>query len=322
MQTSDVSVRLQAVSAVNESVIWASGLGGTYVRTTDGGNSWASGVIAGADSLQFRDIHAVDANTAYLLSAGPGEASRIYKTVDGGTTWALQYMNREPTAFFDCMDFWDDSSGVAFSDAVNGEFIIITTVNGRDWTRVPSANIPPALPGEGSFAASGTCITVHGDSVAWFGTGASQRARVFKTPDRGATWTVHETPVVSGSVSGIAAVAFRDAAHGVVGGGQIDEPDQYSDNVASSADGGLTWMLAARPTFTGAVYGLGYVPGAPGTLVAVGPKGAAYSTDDAATWNPLDTLEYWSVDFASPSAGWLVGPDGRIVRVSLPSDEP
>ncbi len=322
IQSSGVSVRLQAVSAADEAVTWASGLGGTYVRTTDGGNTWVSGVVAGADSLQFRDVHAVDANTAYLLSAGPGEASRIYKTRDAGTTWTLQFTNREPDAFFDCMAFWDDSSGVAFSDAVEGRFIIITTTNGREWVKVPDANVPPALPGEGSFAASGTCITVFGDSTAWFGTGASERARVFKTTDRGATWTVNETPVVAGtSTSGIAAVAFRDALHGIVAGGEIDKPDQYSDNVAFTSDGGLNWTLAARPTFTGAVYGIIYVPGASGILVAVGPQGAAYSLNDGAAWGSLDTLEYWSVDFAGPSAGWMVGPEGRIARVSFWSDQ-
>lgn len=322
MQASGTSVRLQAISAVDESVVWASGLGGTYVRTTNGGRSWAVGTVPGADSLQFRDVHAVDANTAYLLSAGPGEASRIYKSEDAGSTWTLQFMNDEAAAFFDCMAFWDDSSGVAFSDAVDGAFIILVTTNGRDWVRVPDVNVPPALPGEGSFAASGTCITVNGDSAAWFGTGASQRARVFMTADRGVTWSVHETPIISGtSTSGIAAVAFRDPMHGVIGGGEIGRPDEYADNVAATVDGGLNWTLTARPTFPGAVYGMTYVPGSPGSVVAVGPRGAAYSLNDGAAWHPLDTLEYWSVDFASPRAGWIVGPDGRIVRVSLQSYE-
>ena len=154
-----MSVRLQAVSVVDESVVWVSGLEGTHARTLDGGSTWTAAVVPGADSLQFRDIYAVDANTAYLLSAGKGEQSRIYKTVDGGRTWTLQFVNSEPEAFFDCMDFWDAESGFAFSDSFEGEFILIRTEDGGStWSRVPADKVPEASKGEGSFAASGRSI--------------------------------------------------------------------------------------------------------------------------------------------------------------------
>ena len=80
------------------------GTEGTYARTTDGGTTWHAGVVPDAGALQFRDVHAVDAETAYLLSIGDGEQSRIYKTTDAGLTWALQFKNPEPEGFFDCMD--------------------------------------------------------------------------------------------------------------------------------------------------------------------------------------------------------------------------
>jgi photosystem II stability/assembly factor-like uncharacterized protein len=313
-QVSGTSVRLQAVSAVDERIVWASGLEGTYVRSTDGGATWTAGLVPNADSLQFRDVDAFDSSTAYLLSAGPGEASRIYKTADGGASWELQFVNTEPEGFFDCMAFWDATSGMAFSDAVDGEFIVITTANGNDWERVPAASLPDALPGEGSFAASGTCLTTQGDSTAWFGTGASEMARVFKTSDRGRTWSVHETPMVSGSMSGITSIAFRNRLNGIIAGGRIGRPADFSDNVAVTRDGGHTWTLVGRPTFTGAIYGLNYVKGSLRTVVAVGPNGAAYSTDEGGTWTPLDSLDYWSVAFAGSDAGWLVGPRGRITK--------
>jgi len=132
-------------------------------------------------------------------------------------------------------------------------------------------------------------------------------------------WAVVETPIVGGTgTSGIASLAFRDALNGAALGGVIDQPDAYSDNVAVTADGGQTWTLAGRPRFSGAVYGSAYVPGAPTpTLVAVGPKGIDYSTDNAMTWTSLDTLSHWSVGFASPHTGWAIGPDGRVTRIRL-----
>jgi photosystem II stability/assembly factor-like uncharacterized protein len=317
-QHPNTGVRLQAVSVVTSRVAWASGLAGTYARTLDGGTSWSVGVVPGADSLQFRDVHAVSADTAYVLSAGPGELSRIYRTTDGGAAWTLQFRSDEPRAFFDCLDFWNGSLGVAFSDAVDGQFIIIRTEDGERWERVPPGHIPPALPGEGSFAASGTCVIVRGTNDGWIGTGNASRARILETRDRGRTWTAVETPVVAGEAAGITSVAFADARQGVVAGGEIGQPLADSARVAVTSDGGLTWRYAGAPTFRGAVYGVAYVPDArPPILVAVGPGGASYSVDHGAEWSPLDTLGYWGLGFAGPTAGWLVGPEGRITKVSF-----
>ena len=263
-QTSGVGSRFIAISPVDENIVWISGTEGTYARTIDGGDTWQAAVVPGAESLEFRDVHAVDAVTAYLLSIGNGEQSRIYKTTDAGRTWVLGFTNPEPDGFFDCMDFWDSENGIAFSDSFDGAFFLITTDDGGDtWNRVPPRDLPPASEGEGSFAASGTCLITHGDSTAWVGTGAGAAARVLKTTDRGGSWTVVETPIVGGTAtSGIASLTFRDARNGAAFGGIIDEPDQFSDNVAVTSDGGQTWVLAGRPTFTGAVYGAAYVPGA------------------------------------------------------------
>jgi photosystem II stability/assembly factor-like uncharacterized protein len=307
---------------VDASVVWVSGLQGTYARTLDGGSTWTAAVVPGAEDLQFRDVHAVAADTAYLLSAGVGEQSRIYKSVDAGRTWILQFVNPEPQGFFDCMDFWDSRTGVAFGDAVDDEFVIMRTEDGEEWHRVPRENVPAARQGEGSFAASGTCLITYGDSAGWIGTGAADTARVLRTTDRGLTWTAHATPIAGGQMAGIASVAFRDARHGVAAGGAIDRPEDWTDNVAVTEDGGLSWRLGGRPSFTGAVYGAFYaVGGEKAVLVAVGPKGASYSEDDGLNWSTLDTLDYWGIGFAGLGAGWLTGPDGRIRKVILVQDE-
>ena len=319
-QSSGVEALFIGISPVDENIVWISGTQGTYARTTDGGATWQAATVPGADSLQFRDVHAVDAATAYLLSIGNGGQSRIYKTTDAGQSWTLQFTNPEPNGFFDCMDFWDADHGIAFSDSFDGAFFLITTDDGgATWNRVPPESLPPASDGEGSFAASGTCLVAHGDSTAWVGTGAGASARILKTTDRGRTWTAVETPIVGGtSTSGIASLAFRDALNGAAFGGVIDKPDEYSDNGAVTSDGGQTWTLAGRPQLSGAIYGSAYVPGAPTpTLVAVGPKGMDYSIDNGMTWTRLDTLNHWSVGFAGPHAGWAIGPDGRVTGIRL-----
>ena len=320
VQPVETTARFQAVSAVDENTLWTSGTGGTYARTLDGGATWTAAVVPGADSLEFRDVHAVDALTAYLLSAGPGTASRIYKTTDGGQTWTLQFTNAEPEGFFDCMDFWTPERGLAFSDAVNGRLLLITTNDGgATWQPVPPENIPPALEGEGAFAASGTCLLAQSGGHAWIGTGASGiEARVFHTADYGRTWTVATTPIASDSgTSGIFSLAFRDALHGAALGGDFGKPDENRDNVAVTDDGGRTWTMVGATQLPGAVFGATYVPGAPTpTLLAVGPTGSDISTDNGRTWARIDTLNYWAVTAVGSDAAWAVGPGGRVTRLT------
>src|SRR6202142_4398167 len=166
-QKSNTTENLRGVSVLSNKVAWASGTHGTYLRTTNGGDSWQAAQVPGAEALDFRDVEAFSEDLAYLLSAGPGEQSRIYKTTDAGKTWALQFANKNPKGFFDCMAFWDRDHGIAVGDPVadpSGKLrfeLIATADGGKNWNPLPPDSLPPAVEGEGAFAASGTCIAVQ-----------------------------------------------------------------------------------------------------------------------------------------------------------------
>ena len=310
------------ISVVDDSSVWISGTGGSFGRTVDGGKTWEIDVVPGADSLQFRDVHAVNAETAFLLSIGNGESSRIYKTENGGENWDLQFTNPEPSGFFDCLGFWDENNGMAFSDSFDGNFFIITTNDGgATWVRVPPERLPAARPGEGSFAASGHCLHTGGDSLGWIGTGAHEngQARVLRTEDRGYSWTYHDTSIPSGEMSGITSVAFVDGLRGaVLGGNVMAMEDSLSENIALSDDGGVSWRSGGRPPFSGPVYGAVYVPESDSpTLVAVGPEGMAVTVDQGESWVLLSEENHWSVAFANPQSGWAIGPEGRVTKIRL-----
>jgi photosystem II stability/assembly factor-like uncharacterized protein len=202
---------------------------------------------------------------------------------------------------------------------VNGSFPVIRTTDGLTW-EVIGDRLPPARPGEGAFAASGTCTATWGVRHGWIATGAAAQARVFATTDGGNTWEAHVAPVGHGNpTSGGASVEFRDSLHGMLGGGDIAAPDSIAHSVARSTDGGRTWRLAARTPFPGAVYGLAYVPGwNRRTVVATGPRGGAWSPDEGDHWFALEGVrDYWAVAFAGPGAGWLVGAEGRILKLGF-----
>jgi photosystem II stability/assembly factor-like uncharacterized protein len=318
-QVSGTTNRLQAVSAVDERVVWVSGVAGTYALTTDGGATWRAAIVTGADSLEFRDIEGVSDRIAFLLAAGPGDRSRIYRTDDGGRSWSLQFANRDTSAFYDCFAFWDPRRGFTMSDAVMGRFPVIRTRDGTTWSDIGD-RLPPAQKGEGAFAASGTCTAALDDRHGWIATGAAARARVLRTADGGDTWQAAEVPVAQGSATtGGASIAFRDTLHGILGGGDIGAPEAFADNVAVTGDGGRTWTLATRTPFPGAIYGLAYVPAGNGrTVVATGPGGAAWTTDEGRSWRLLEGVrDYWAVGVAGASAVWLVGSGGRILKLSF-----
>lgn len=316
-QASGVDGLLIAAHAVDEGVVWASGAGGTVVKTVDGGATWEAVPVTtpGADTLQFRDVVALDAETAWALSIGPGASSTIAKTTDGGASWRTVFVNDEPEGFYDCLSFWDAERGVLYGDSVDGELRVRTTSDGGEtWTL--ASGLPPAGEGEGGFAASGTCVATRGESLAWIGTGNADPARVLRTTDGGATWTASVVPLIAGEAAGVASVAFRDDQHGVALGGDIGDADAFAEAVARTSDGGATWTAGGQLPFTGAAYGAAYVPGT-GALLAVGPGGLGLSRDDGQTWQLVDGRTFWGVAAASASAAWVVGPDGRIVRVRL-----
>jgi photosystem II stability/assembly factor-like uncharacterized protein len=154
------------------------------LRTTDGGKTWKDVSPPGSEGLLFRDLEAESAQRASVLSIGNGDDSRIYTTTDGGRRWRLAFVNDDPDAFYDSMDFFDGGRrGLALSDPVDGRFRILGTFDsGRSWHVLPTAGMPDAIPGEFAFAASGTCLVAHGDRDAWFATGGGD----FLLPDNGA----------------------------------------------------------------------------------------------------------------------------------------
>ena len=315
IQTSGVTVRLRGMSAVSEQVAWASGASSTVLRTADGGATWQKFTVT-TDVLDFRDIDAIDTQTAYTLSIGNGPLSRIYKTTDAGKSWTLQFKNEDPKAFLDAMSFWDANNGIVFGDSVDGQLYIMTTNDGgRVWSRVPAANLPPALPNEGAFAASGTNIAVFGKSHAWIGTGAASKARVLRTSDRGRTWQVSDTPLAAGPSTGIFSIAFRDAKHGVIAGGDYRKEQEAVDNLAVTNDGGVTWTLVKGLSGYRSV--VAYVPGTK-TLVALGPSGGDYSTDDGRTWKRIEGPGFDTFSFVPrKSIGWGAGANGAIGKLSF-----
>ena len=303
----------RGLCVVNDDVIWASASHGTVMRSINGGSSWSVQQIAGAEELDFRDVHAFDKNTAMVLAAG--DMGRIYRTSDGGSTWELVYSNDQKGIFFDGMDFMNTKKGIAFSDPIDGKIFLIKTENGgKTWKQIDPSKIPPALDGEAGYAASGTGIVFQENNV-WIATGGGARARILKSIDAGENWMFYDTPMVSAEGSGIFSLAVREKNQAIIVGGSYMDSTNVNKNCAISSDGGESWTSIDKGQPDGYRSCVANHPFL-NLSVAVGRTGCDYSTDNGQSWTSFSKEGYYVCGF-SENYLWAMGRGGKMAKVEL-----
>ena len=321
-QESGVTVSLRGVSAVDEMICWASGAGGTVLRTDDGGTTWVMVSPVGFESCDFRDVQAFSGLEAVIMSSG--ELDVVLRTEDGGETWQTVYEHPDRDAFFDCLVFWDQSRGMLMGDPIDGHlFLAKTTDGGRTWEVVDRETAPTVDAGEAGFAASGTNVCVAGDGLIWIGLGGAvagqsfAHSHVWRSEDYGQTWQVHTAPLSRSPTRGIFSIAAASENHLVAVGGDFANPDLAVGHVAFSSDGGRTWLAPKQDPPRGYRSAVAVVPGTrPPRWLATGPTGTDTSQDFGNSWNVASTEGFHAMSFAPVDgvAGWAVGSDGRIAK--------
>ena len=319
VETTGWDSNLRSVVAIHSSnpqrhpapVIWASGSNGRTLRSTDGGQHYTRGLVNAvqAHSLDLRGIQAFNEKLAYVMASGPGNMSRIYKTRNGGETWKLQFSGSGKQFFLDALACISETECFALSDPVDGKFVLISTTDGQNWKELPRDSMPAALPGEGAFAASNSCLAIFDKREIYFVTGGGA-ARVFHSPDLGRTWTVTDTPIIKGNPSwGAFSIARLGGILVVVGGDFKDDADSKR-TAAYSLDGGVTWTPATRPPtgFRSAVAFLNR-----DTLLSAGTGGEDVSTDQGTHWTRTGDIDLNAIAVLD-GAAWAVGPNATIVH--------
>lgn len=303
------SISIRALEVMPGSIGFAGsdGLFGTYTaadgRVRQGRQAF--------DSIypEFRAVAHTDADF-FMLSAG--DPALLYKTGDTGQM-ELVYQESGPGVFYDAIAFWDNRNGIAIGDSQNGCLsVLLTRDGGQSWVKVPCNRLPPALPGEGAFAASNTNIAIVGKRC-WV---ATTKGRIFSSDDLGEHWEVVQSPVAHNRESqGIYSLAFYDGQTGFAMGGDYSMPEENMGNKARSEDGGQSWELRADGALPGYKSCVQFVPGSGGQgLVAVGFTGIDYSSDGGATWTNLSDASFYTLRFANDTLAYAAGK-GRVARL-------
>ena len=281
-----------------------------WSKTTDGGQTWTTGSIAGIGVNQSTSISSIASASATKawVSAFQGSGTNlggIYHTSDGGTTWTRQTtasFNLNTTAgvsFPNLVYFWNENNGICQGDPTSDSGavyfeIYVTSNGGTNWTRVTTENIPAPLENDeygytNNFAVAGNRI--------WFGT---SKGRLFRSDNMGATWQAFQTPSsdFDSSTDG-GNYAFADANNGIL--------IKSDTTVHKTTDGGQTWTTAP---YTGIIFSsdLKNIPGT-NTYVStgLGPAGSSMSLDGGTTWVPIDTAPHGVTAFLNADVGYSAG---------------
>lgn len=316
---------LQAFALAADGKIWVSGHKATYGMSEDSGESWTFERLVQnpADSLlQFRDI-AVTEKAQFLMSAGPGEQSRIYRRYALNSEWNEVFRGSNENVFLNSLAFFNDNHGIAYGDSFDGQLYLLETKDGgTTWARLQSESLPSALEGEGGFASSGSCIQVFDQLTAMIATGNGEKSRLLITKDAGLTWEVMELDIPAGAAKGATGLVFGAAESVWLFGGDLNSAASMGPRVQMYHIGMEKLFEATVPSFDGAIYGFAtsYDPKTDNQwLFAANPNGLFMSNSENFSWNQLDSLSYWAL-VSTEKHIFAAGPSGRIVRLQLPKN--
>lgn len=286
---------------------WFAGSNGKYGSVMDSIYQLNRGHIVYQDNrrLEFRSI-AVTQDYTFILTAG--NPALIYKISHENDSLALVYQEFGAKVFYDSLKFWNDIEGIALGDPQEDCFTILLTRDGGDhWEKISCDILPEIVKGEAAYAASNSNIALQGDHI-WIATGG-MAARVWHSPDKGKTWEVQQTPIISGgTMTGIYAVDFYDEKLGVLIGGDWNNKDLNTSNKAITRNGGKTWELIADGQAPGYSSDIQFVPGTEGKeLLSVGSPGIWWSGDQGKSWKQLSDTGFYTAAFSKTNQGIMAG---------------
>ena len=269
------------------------------------------------DTLQF-EFRSMAETSENIFILNIGNPAVLYRFSKKSNDKKIVYQENNPKVFYDSMQFWDDSNGIAIGDPISDCLsVIITRDGGNTWNKIPCENLPKTFEGEAAFAASNTNIIVKDDQT-WIVSGG-KKARVFYSADKGNSWSVYNTPIVQGeTMTGIFTADFYDEKTGIIAGGNYDKPDLNFGNKAITTNGGKTWKLVSENAGFGYASCVKYFPNSKGKkIISIGSTGIYYSGDKGMSWIKLsDEKDLYMISFINENVAIGAGKN-KMVKLTF-----
>jgi photosystem II stability/assembly factor-like uncharacterized protein len=273
---SAVAVGNFAVNPLSPATIYATGQG-QLLMTVNGGATWApaTGLTTGIGAI-VQDPSAPQTLYATGSQCDGSVVGALCRSLDGGATWSLVATPVSPTAIAvdptlsadlylaSATGFWRSTDGGATWTAAAGD------ISGADLAGIA---VDPRTPGT---------LYAFGEIPNGPRFVPPAMARLYKSTDRGITWTQIQGGLANLAVGFVAALALdpNTSALYVIAGGEVQK----------SLDGGATWSVIYAPPdpVNSGLISLAVAPGQPATLYV--PHGGTLlaTSNGGATWQTIN----------------------------------
>jgi len=281
-QNSGTTLSINFIQFTDSQTGWAvsAGTNSILLKTTNGGDQWIPQTVG--TPAKINDLFFLNSQTGWISADG-----FIYKTVDGGQTWVLQYSNNTVFQTFNGIHFANQQTGWTVG---NNAMILNTENGGALWTTQNSA-IPVNL----------QALYFIDDQLGWI---VGQGGSVMKTTNGGAQWVDMNNLTTSNNLY---SVRFLDAQTGwAVGSG---------GTILKTSNGGAFWeeQISGYSNRFNSVYFIdsqtGWVVGNNGRILKTTNAGVQWKNQPSGTPNHLN-----SVFFIDAQTGWATGNNGTILK--------
>lgn len=295
---------LRGLAVLNDQVIWTSGSGGTVGRSLDGGKTWEWNKVPGFEKREFRDIEALDQNTAIVIAIA--EPGNILKTTDGGKTWKTVFTDTTKGVFMDAMDFANAKYGMVIGDPIGDELYVLTTKDGGEsWSRFRSGKLKMEK-GEAFFAASGTNIVHHGRDL-YTAVSGGMISRLIRNGE------AVELPLAKGKeTTGAYSIAVYKDQAAVVGGNYTSDTARAGNCVLFKLSQPGSFRTPAEPPH-GYRSCVEFITG--GQLICCGTSGVDVSNDLGMHWTLISKESYNVVKRSKAGRTVILAGDGKIAKL-------
>ncbi|MHB9111211.1 MAG: WD40/YVTN/BNR-like repeat-containing protein [Thermoleophilia bacterium] len=292
---------INSISFVDGQTGYAAGIGGTVIKTTNGGANWTAkipstscgGVVTAGCNLS--GIHFFSATEGWVV----GDYGTIWHTINGGDSWTSQTANLPASGCAGggtctstlLKDIHFSNSSNLKGLAVGDGYAFGTIDGGATWTKVNSI-------GTSHYLASVNMLSPTSGVI------VGSDGSIYTVTESGGTWTA--TPRVSGTIEALRSVYFNDDQRGFAVGG---------NKLLRTTNGGITWEVGTLAGGTAQLWGV-TVSG--NDLIVTGGtagagNGAIYKRTSASNWtDPIATV-------AAGLSATSTGTTSQILAVAMPT---